>query len=131
MPAEIGVLVSLGVRLDEGVPTRPVLVMRPRGPCDCSGCGRGGDGGGGPRFLRPRGAGQWGDGLPPPSPCYGRSGSGRGNIQGGGHAPGGRRRRGGGGRPDAVTRAILYLARCAPAVQREDGSGACFRTACF
>jgi putative DNA primase/helicase len=34
------------------------------------------------------------------------------------------------GRPDDVTRARAYLAKCEPAIQGEDGSGRCFKAAC-
>src|SRR4051794_34068834 len=83
MPTKIGVLVSMNRSTRRGCPD----VSR---PCRCGLGGRatvrdpvGEAMGAATRaFLRPRRAGQWGDGLPPPSPCYGRSGSGSGNIQG-------------------------------------------------
>lgn len=33
-------------------------------------------------------------------------------------------------RPDAETRAAMYLAKCEPAIQGQNGSGACFKAAC-
>src|SRR3954466_10639203 len=72
MPTKIGV-VFMGVNScgDPGV-SRPCYAAS--GPGDCSGCGREGSGWRPALFYGLEG--QWGDGLPPLSPCYGRSASG-------------------------------------------------------
>src|SRR3954454_23739439 len=67
-------------------PARPVLVMRPRGPGDCSGSGRDEEGGGGPRcFAASRASGATAY-HPHPHVMAAREAA-IGNIQGGHDAP--------------------------------------------
>src|SRR3954447_20050402 len=77
MPTKVGVvflviLMRVGSGCAPGV-SRPCYAAW--WPGDCSGSGRDEDRGGGLRFFMAS-MGQWGDGLPPLSPCYGRSASG-------------------------------------------------------
>src|SRR5512135_2413799 len=81
MPTKIGVVfMSVDPGGEPGV-SRPCYAAW--WPGDCSGWGRERTGVAARAFLRPRRTGQWGDGLPPLSPCYDRREGGVGNIQGG------------------------------------------------